>query len=149
MIDGKNDEVTALNFETSVVTSSPRALAFAFAGSTAVGLGRNTFMESLQTHHLTPDERAALGRRERKTAPRVTHAAWSTEQRTHDVLASLLELKARSGDPIAIGSYLGSGPVVDRAIAEFAHAYADQNEADHSVLVQAIAAGTAAAEDGV
>ncbi|HZP28506.1 MAG TPA: DUF2252 domain-containing protein [Acidimicrobiia bacterium] len=37
---------------------------------------------------------------------------------------------ARSGDRIAISAYLGSGDRFDRAIADFAVAYADQNERD-------------------
>lgn len=44
---------------------------------------------------------------------------------------------ARTGDPIAIGSYLGSGTSFDRAIAEFWSAYADQNERDHAALLDA------------
>lgn len=44
---------------------------------------------------------------------------------------------ARTGDAIAIGSYLGSGTSFDSAIAEFAATYADQNERDHAALVDA------------
>jgi uncharacterized protein (DUF2252 family) len=44
---------------------------------------------------------------------------------------------ARSGDRIAIASYLGSGNNFDVAIAAFAEAYADQNERDYDALVQA------------
>ena len=46
---------------------------------------------------------------------------------------------ARSGDPIAITSYLGSGDAFDRSMAMFAEAYADQTEADHALLRDAIA----------
>jgi uncharacterized protein (DUF2252 family) len=42
----------------------------------------------------------------------------------------LARAHARSGDRIAIGSYLGSGDTFDRAIAAFASAYADQNQRD-------------------
>jgi Uncharacterized protein conserved in bacteria (DUF2252) len=48
---------------------------------------------------------------------------------------------ARSGDSIAIGSYLGSSDVFDRATAAFAEAYADQTERDHAALLDAMAAG--------
>jgi hypothetical protein len=48
---------------------------------------------------------------------------------------------ARSGDAIAIASYLGSSDVFARAIAAFAMACADQNERDHAALVDAIAIG--------
>ena len=33
---------------------------------------------------------------------------------------------ARSGDRVAIASYLGNGPTFERALAEFAETYADQ-----------------------
>ena len=56
---------------------------------------------------------------------------------------------ARSGDAIAISSYLGTGDTFPQALAEFARAYADQNEADHQALVDAIAAGTVQAQSGV
>jgi uncharacterized protein (DUF2252 family) len=56
---------------------------------------------------------------------------------------------ARSGDPIAIGSYLGAGDSVDRALASFAEAYADQNERDYNALREAVASGRVAAETGL
>ena len=39
---------------------------------------------------------------------------------------------ARSGDRIAIAAYLGSGDVFDKAIADYAAAYADQNDQDYA-----------------
>jgi uncharacterized protein (DUF2252 family) len=51
---------------------------------------------------------------------------------------TLAHAHARSGDPVAIASYLGSGETFDKAIATFAAAYADQNERDHQALVEAI-----------
>jgi uncharacterized protein (DUF2252 family) len=62
---------------------------------------------------------------------------------------TLARAHARSGDPIAIGGYLGDSDGFDRAIADFAEAYADQNERDHAALTEAIASGRVAAEDGV
>jgi uncharacterized protein (DUF2252 family) len=59
---------------------------------------------------------------------------------------TLARAHARSGDRIAIASYLGGSDVFDRAIAEFAAAYADQNERDHDALVAAVASGRIAAE---
>ena len=59
---------------------------------------------------------------------------------------TLARAHARSGDPAAIAGYLGSGDVFDRAIAEFAEAYADQNERDYGALLDAIDAGRVAAE---
>jgi len=43
---------------------------------------------------------------------------------------TLARAHARSGDRIAIASYLGKGEAFDKALARFAEAYADQNERD-------------------
>ncbi len=59
---------------------------------------------------------------------------------------TLARAHARSGDRIAIASNLGGSDVFDRAIAQFAAAYADQNERDHKALVKAVASGRIAAE---
>ena len=52
---------------------------------------------------------------------------------------ALARAHARSGDAIAVGSYLGGGDRFDRAMCEFADAYADQNELDFESLTKAIA----------
>jgi uncharacterized protein (DUF2252 family) len=62
---------------------------------------------------------------------------------------TLARAHARSGDRIAIASYLGSGNAFDRAIAAFAIAYADQNERDYQALVDAHAEGRIVAESGL
>jgi uncharacterized protein (DUF2252 family) len=62
---------------------------------------------------------------------------------------TLARAHARSGDRIAIAAYLGSGDVFDRAIAEFAAAYADQNARDYAALAAAEAGGRITAERGV
>jgi uncharacterized protein (DUF2252 family) len=62
---------------------------------------------------------------------------------------TLARAHARSGDGIAIASYLGRGDTFDRAICEFAETYANQNELDHLALTQAIASGRLQAESGV
>jgi uncharacterized protein (DUF2252 family) len=62
---------------------------------------------------------------------------------------TLARAHARSGDRVALAAYLGNGPSFDVAVAEFAEAYADQNERDHASLVDAIAAGRIPAEAGV
>jgi uncharacterized protein (DUF2252 family) len=51
---------------------------------------------------------------------------------------SLAHAHARSGDPIAIAAYVGQGEQLDRALAAFAVAYADQNESDHRALLRAV-----------
>jgi hypothetical protein len=55
--------------------------------------------------------------------------------------AILARAHARSGDRIAIAGYLGRSDTFDRAIADFASVYADQNARDYEEL-------SAAAEDG-
>jgi uncharacterized protein (DUF2252 family) len=62
---------------------------------------------------------------------------------------TLARAHARSGDAVAIASYLGSSDAADRAFAAFADAYADQNERDHAALLDAIDRGRLAAETGV
>ena len=62
---------------------------------------------------------------------------------------TLARAHARSGDRIAIAAYLGGSDVFDRAITQFAAAYADQNERDHQSLLDAIAAGRITAERDV
>ncbi len=52
-------------------------------------------------------------------------------------------------DRIAIASYLGGSDVFDRAIAEFAGVYADQNELDYAALKQAVDTGRVAAQVGL
>ena len=59
---------------------------------------------------------------------------------------TLARAHARSGDRIAIAAYLGGSDVFDRAITQFAAAYADQNERDHQSLVDAVASGRIIAE---
>jgi uncharacterized protein (DUF2252 family) len=54
---------------------------------------------------------------------------------------TLARAHARSGDRIAIASYLGGSDVFDKAITQFAAAYADQNERDYDALVGAVASG--------
>jgi len=60
---------------------------------------------------------------------------------------TLARAHARSGDRVAIAAYLGGGESFDRAIAEFAERYADQNERDHAGLVAAIDSGRLTAEE--
>lgn len=59
---------------------------------------------------------------------------------------TLARAHARTGDRIAIASYLGSGGVFDQAIVEFSEAYADQNERDYRALVDAVKSGRVQAE---
>ncbi len=63
--------------------------------------------------------------------------------------SELARAHARSGDPIAIASYLGSSDSFDRALAQFAEAYADQNDRDYQTLTKAVRDGVITAETGV
>ena len=56
---------------------------------------------------------------------------------------------ARSGDAIAIAAYLGGADIFDRSIADFAAAYADQNERDYDALTKAAATGRVVAQGGL
>jgi uncharacterized protein (DUF2252 family) len=62
---------------------------------------------------------------------------------------TLARAHARSGDRIAIASYLGGADVFDRAILKFSKGYAEQNEADYNALVEAIKSGRITAETGL
>lgn len=63
--------------------------------------------------------------------------------------ATLARAHARSGDRIAIAGYLGNSDVFDRAIADFAVAYADQNERDYQTLLDAVDAGRLVVQTGL
>jgi len=63
--------------------------------------------------------------------------------------ATLAKAHARSGDAIAIASYLGKSDAFDRALADFAEAYADQNERDYDALKQAVESGRVKTETGL
>ena len=54
---------------------------------------------------------------------------------------TLAKAHARSGDAIAIASYLGAGDPFDRALASFAETYADQNERDYAAFSAAVEGG--------
>ncbi|AJT69239.1 DUF2252 domain-containing protein [Streptomyces chattanoogensis] len=55
--------------------------------------------------------------------------------------ACLARAHARSGDAIAIAAYLGAGDAFDKALTEFAEAYADQNQRDYDTLAEAARTG--------
>jgi hypothetical protein len=61
----------------------------------------------------------------------------------------LARAHARSGDRVAIASYLGSGDTFDRAITQFSESYADQNERDYDALARAEREGRISAQRGL
>jgi uncharacterized protein (DUF2252 family) len=62
---------------------------------------------------------------------------------------TLARAHARSGDRIAIASYLGKSNVFDNAIADFSEDYADQNERDYQALADAVSSGRIEARSGL
>ena len=62
---------------------------------------------------------------------------------------TLARAHARSGNRIAIASYLGNGEAFERAMADFAEVYADQNEADYREFEAAISKGRLKAVTGI
>ena len=58
---------------------------------------------------------------------------------------TLARAHARSGDRIALAAYLGGSAKFDRAIADFAETYADQNQRDYAALQTAVKEGKAQA----
>jgi Uncharacterized protein conserved in bacteria (DUF2252) len=62
---------------------------------------------------------------------------------------TLARAHARSGDREAIAAYLGGGTTFDEAVADFAEAYADQNERDHESLLEEVRAGRLEGREGL
>jgi uncharacterized protein (DUF2252 family) len=62
---------------------------------------------------------------------------------------TLARSHARSGDRVAIASYMGKSAAFDEAVADFSVTYADQNERDFEVLQEAVKTGRIKAEAGV
>jgi uncharacterized protein (DUF2252 family) len=76
------------------------------------------------------------------------------EPRTMEAYAGLCgqmlaRAHARSGDAVAISSYLGTSDAFDRALAAFAEAYADQNERDYAALRAAADSGRIEVQAGL
>ncbi len=62
---------------------------------------------------------------------------------------TLARAHARSGDRVAIASYLGGSDAFDQAVAAFAETYADQNERDYQALQDAVNEGRVTAQKGL
>jgi uncharacterized protein (DUF2252 family) len=62
---------------------------------------------------------------------------------------TLAKAHARSGDAVAIASYLGRSDVFDEAMATFAEIYADQNELDYAALQAAVESRRLIAQTGL
>lgn len=62
---------------------------------------------------------------------------------------TLARAHARSGDPIAIASYLGKSDKFERSITDFSERYADQNEKDYEAFADAVRSGRLEATEGL
>jgi predicted alpha/beta hydrolase len=62
---------------------------------------------------------------------------------------TLARAHARSGDPIAIASYLGKSDKFERSISDFSERYADQNEKDYQAFADAVRSGRLEATEGL
>ena len=62
---------------------------------------------------------------------------------------TLARAHARSGDPIAIATYLGESDAFDKSVTDFAERYADQNERDYQAFTKAIGSGRLNAIEGL
>ena len=62
---------------------------------------------------------------------------------------TLARAHARSGDPVAIGEYLGQDDAFDHSITDFAQRYADQNEQDYDAFLSKIHSGQLEAREGI
>jgi uncharacterized protein (DUF2252 family) len=62
---------------------------------------------------------------------------------------TLARAHARSGDRIAIASYLGNSNSFDKAVLQFSEAYAEQNDRDYNELQAAVKSGKITAETGL
>ncbi|KGJ71961.1 hypothetical protein GY21_18610 [Cryobacterium roopkundense] len=62
---------------------------------------------------------------------------------------TLARAHARSGDPVAIGAYLGKTDAFDLGIMDFSERYADQNAEDYEAFAEAVKSGRLEATEGV
>jgi len=54
---------------------------------------------------------------------------------------ALARAHTRSGDAVVLTGYMGKSTAFEQALANFSVAYADQNERDHAVLLEAVRSG--------
>ena len=77
----------------------------------------------------------------------MSEQAWSGY--AHMCAWTLARAHARTVDRVTLASYLGTSDTFDRAIADFATVYAEQNERDYEALHEAIDSGRVQAISGV
>ena len=62
---------------------------------------------------------------------------------------TLARAHARTGDPVAIATYLGESRAFDKSVSNFSEHYADQNEQDYQAFTNAIRSGRLRAIEGL
>ena len=99
------------------------------------------------TSHATSTAASSRTGKARRRSSRWSPKRWPT----YGTLCgwTLARAHARSGDRIAIASYLGNGDAFDRAILAFSKAYAQQNERDYQQLAAAVKSGRITAQTGL
>ena len=115
------------------------------AGQRLVQAAGDIFLGWLRTEGLDGVTRDFYARqlRDMKGSAEVETQSYDTMKAYGELCgATLARAHARSGDPIAIASYLGDDDVVPEAMVAFAHEYADLTERDHADMLAAIADGT-------
>ena len=78
-----------------------------------------------------------LTREDLEAVQRVYWALSALEANPDDYRRLVGTAQARAGQPTLIANYLGKGDKFDEAVADFATAYAEQNERDYKALVRA------------
>lgn len=110
-----------------------QAAADIFLGWTKVPIdGRLFYVRRLKDYQL-----ASVGHRLEAALPFYAALCGRTLARAH----------ARSGDAVAISAYIGEGNDFDKAITDFATAYAGQTERDWHIFIDAIKAGRISAQE--
>ena len=99
----------------------------AFLGTTEGPRGKSYYVRQLRDMKWGPDP-SVMGRE-----PYQTYASLCG--------LALARAHARSGDSVAIASYLGSSDTFDKAVKEFAQAYAAQTDLDYARYTAAIRSG--------
>jgi len=114
------------------------------AGQRLVQAAGDIFLGWLRAEGLDGVQRDFYGRqlRDMKGSAEVETQTSSTMRAYAQICAvALARAHARSGDPIAIASYLGEDDVAAESLISFAEAYADLTERDHTDMVEGIRTG--------
>jgi hypothetical protein len=98
-----------------------------FLGWSQGARGRHFFFRQLRDMKLSPMVETF------RAAEMTVYAGWCGR--------ALALSHARSGSASMLSGYMGRSEVLDKAVASFSMAYADQNEKDHAALERAVRRG--------